>query len=330
AVRHLQNETALRTLYDQMFLITQEELAAPSTDNLHKAEQLIRQMEAQLSDHTGRRSFMTQLNYHFIYNFYHHLNHDHAAALQHTAEIVALWEASPAQIRDNRRGYIHAMVDYLNSCHKAGQYDGFLEVIQKIRALKGLSSELQARTFRATWNLEMIYYMNSGQFEAALGLIPVFEDAMERFAGRIDQISIFSYSFNIAILLFLMERFREALRWVNRLREYEKSDVRRDVQRFVRLLNLMTHLELGNDGLLVHFVPNTRRIMRQTGPLNPLEKALLRFLGKLPDLPARNRTAAFAQFHQQLDAIEGNVLGLQETRIWAGSRAEGTAMRERL
>ena len=80
--------------------------------------------------------------------------------------------------------------------------------------------------------------------------------------------------------------------------------------------------KLGNVELLETELANTNRALKQTG-INPLEKAILKLLGKLITRPTGEWRIYQKRFGEELVAIAKTgavVFGLQEMQIWVGSR----------
>ena len=324
ALTKFAHEAMILQCYDEVFLRTQNKLLGES-DKLALAEVLAHPLLQDIAEVT---TFSGRIAWHFVHAFTHSLHGQAAAAEPHYAHIVALWDAYPQMFRNNPERYAMAIVDLLNCWHQLEKYDGFESMLEIIRTLQRLP---RATALRVNWissNLEVLYYLNTFRLDTATEVVARWEAVLDQNAGRVNDASILSYAFNIALLNFVKEDFSAALKWLNRILNHTRTLARSDVQRFARTFYLIVQIELGNLAFLETELASTRRALQPNG-LNALEKATLDLLGKLLLRPQAEWAIHFLRLQadlQHLSSAGSNFFGLEETKIWVDSRVAGRSI----
>ena len=129
--------------------------------------------------------------------------------------------------------------------------------------------------------------------------------------------------YQFASIYFMSNDLDNALKWVNAIVNRRFKVDRKDLENYARILNLMIHFELGNTFLLKYMVENSRRWMKKQQTLKPLERALLKFFGKLSHAPKGDYSIHFQQLHNTLfdevnPLVNANILDYLDFRQWIG------------
>jgi hypothetical protein len=123
------------------------------------------------------------------------------------------------------------------------------------------------------------------RFEEALNLIPVMENMYDTFEPDIPVYVKLSYQYLFAYAYMANGMYSRSLRHVNTLiNEFSEND-RPDLHAYVRLLNLILHLELGNDRILPYQLESTRRYLKSRDRLFEMEDLLLKLIRKVSTKP---------------------------------------------
>lgn len=329
-LRKMLNENEIIQCYTHVFLATQNKV------NLNKADEnaALREILARpiMQDEAFATTFNGRIAWQLIHGFTYSLQAQHARAEPYYRRLLQVWEAHPQQIALHQERYAMSIVDLLNCCHSLDKYQDFELHIATIRSLKKLPLPVENRINWIVTNLEVLFYINTLRLDTASDVVARWEQVLNQNQDFVNEVSILSYSFNIALLYFVKEDFRLALRWLNRILNHPRTLTRSDVQRFSRMFYLVLQIELGNMELLETELANTRRALKLSG-INPLEKAILRLLSKLITRPIGDWRIYQTQFWEQLGAIAKTgtvVFGLQEMQIWVQSRLAGHTIADQL
>jgi len=84
--------------------------------------------------------------------------------------------------------------------------------------------------------------------------------------------------YKIACLYFGNENFNESIHWLNKIINTEEGGLREDVLCFARILNLISHFELGNTDVIEYYLRSTYRFLSRKDDLHNYQKYILNFM----------------------------------------------------
>jgi hypothetical protein len=166
-------------------------------------------------------------------------------------------------------------------------------------------------------NNTMLYYMFSythsinhhfleGTFDDGLKLVGEINRFISAYSRNLDNHRILVFYYKLASLYFGSGDFRSALRYVNYVLNYKDISLRGDIHSFARLLNLVTHFELGNDELVEYQVRSTYRFLSKMENLQEVQRYILDFLRGLRQVRAGQLKDEFVRLKDKLVGLESN------------------------
>ncbi|MGB3465004.1 MAG: hypothetical protein WBA74_07035, partial [Cyclobacteriaceae bacterium] len=97
---------------------------------------------------------------------------------------------------------------------------------------------------------------------------------------------------------------REALKWINRILNSDHQDIREDVHSFARILNLITHYELGNTDVIEYYLRSTYRFLLKKEDLHFFQQTILAFIKNLSRVGTEEElTEKFRELRDQMIKI---------------------------
>jgi len=182
--------------------------------------------------------------------------------------------------------YLRGLNHLLNAQSRLGLKKEFFRTHRHLRSLANhkivkLNENIQIRLFKYSYAHQFNMYFMSGDFEKGCLLLGKIESRLEGYIGMIDKHSELVLFYKIACLHFGNENYRAALKWLNRIINSEDLDIREDVHSFARIINLITHYELGNREVLEYAVRSTYRFLRKKDDLHHFQKEILEFIKDL-------------------------------------------------
>jgi hypothetical protein len=329
-VRSISTELEFDHLYDRVFLHSR--IGASRNGSLPSDD--VSRLEAPLPSEDPHLSVAARLNYHSSRAIYFNLAKDFAASLSEIRQLVDLYEQH-APIREKYpERYKIALSNLLVAANAAGQHTDFPETLEKIRNLPAVSFDEEAESFQNIAFLELMYFLNSGQFDQVPVLSERVDEGLDRYAAKINQARLHAICLNFSLAFFIREEMREALSWLGRILNHKGGDQRQDIQQAARILQLVIHLELGNYDLIHSLMRATRRYLNLRQGMRDYEKALIDFFRKAIDLPEGQALhslyeATIADLAELQEAHQwGSLLLCGEIRIWLQARLEGRSLQE--
>ncbi len=182
--------------------------------------------------------------------------------------------------------YLKGLNHLLNAQSRLRMERDFLQTHKQLRSLAGhpllaVNENLRIRIFKYSYAHQFNKYFMMGDFAMGGLLLSRIESRLEQFIGMIDKHSELILFYKIACLHFGNQDYRGALKWLNRIINSTDLDIREDVHSFARIINLITHYELGNRDVLEYAVRSTYRFLLKKDDLHHFQQCILDFIKNL-------------------------------------------------
>ncbi len=245
--------------------LLEEQVVMASMKDKHKTLRTLRaqslsptQLEAfqEIVDHPILRgaqeltSLRAQRDRHHVLGSHALLQRDYPRALDHFQAQVQLWEAHPDHIRQQPRGYVRALTELLSASIVYKRYGIAETVIERLAGVQPQSAEDEINLINQSCYIQLLYYLNTGKFEAGAVLVDQIRDLLARYAAKVPASRQITFYYNLTIFHFLQGNYSDALHWLNQIRNLPRIDVRQHIQDFSRVFQIVIHFELGNHDLV--------------------------------------------------------------------------------
>jgi len=320
------NEFEYRVMAHQVFL--HNRLGADINNETFQKEVDELMKNPIFEDISKAKSFHAKERYWKTITDYARLKDDRKKAVEYNKRIVELYEENPHFIEDDSIGYKIACQNYLNSCYGNRDLSDFPATLKKIKALPNKNFNEDGEVFQDVSFLELLYYMNLGDFDAAKKLVPAIEEGLKFYAPKINKSSEISFYYNITILYFFAGDNKLALYWLNKIFDAD-TDVRQDLQNFAKVLQLILHYETGKHDLLEYLTRSAYRYLQNQDRLYDFERLLIKYLKDLPFNPSESETmTTLKNLEEELRTLYENpeirtTNGMEEMLLWLKAKTEG-------
>jgi len=139
-----------------------------------------------------------------------------------------------------------------------------------------------------------------GTFTEGTKLIPELVDIMEEDRYNWDDHRIMVFYYRIASMYFGSGDFDHAITYLNLIINQKNPDYRGDIQAFSRILNLISHYELGNTQLVEYQVKSVYRFLSKMNDLGNVQKEIFRFVRRIPRIQESYLQEEFVQLRDKL------------------------------
>lgn len=257
-------------------------------------------------------SFHEKLYLYYSYVGYYFFIQDFGSGYEYAKKWVELFDRHPEMILPKLEMHIKGINHLLVAQFKLMKYAGFMATKKKLSEIPRLdgvtlTDHLQLILFKYSYVHEINRHFMKGDFTGGLSLISTIEHGLERFTSRLDKHYVLIFYYKIACLCFGSDRYREAIQWLNRIINSRDADLREDIHSFARILNLISHYELGNTDLVEYHIKSTYRFLLKKGNLQEFQKIILHFLKRLSrDITNENLVENFSELKEQLLPLAAN------------------------
>jgi len=253
------------------------------------------------------------------------LQNEFEEALQHYQQIVEDWRAHPHMIAQDPRRFLRALTNYMSGLQKANQFSAIPPLLEEIRRIKKVHGIPDSHRDTQLFHFEVLYYANSGQFVLARQAADRLGGFIQAFEAELSPGWKLPSAFNLGVVYFVCEAFRDALTWINYLIHFPATPQRKPLQHAARVLQLVLHYELGNLDLLEYLVRNSRAYLKRKKALDRFEATILTAINQLMEAAdTGGKQIIFQELTGVLGAGFGEALpGVEEVHLWALARSRG-------
>lgn len=244
--------------------------------------------------------------------------------------LVYAMENNPSLISELPKSYVVAHGYIIRHYAIKRRYNDGFKTIDKLKALwlnpEFKSTDLQIAIFSNSYINEMLLYAYIGQHDKAKHVIPSVIKGLERYEAKINEEELLRIYQVITMVYFGVGEYSKALHWVNRIINSNYSELREDIIRISKLINLIIHFELGNDDLLPYIYKSTNRFVE--GLDNKYQFEVL-FLDQFKKVALSKRDGkqlnSFVKFKEEMqnvfkDPYERNALEYFNFYAWLDSK----------
>ncbi|GJM35220.1 MAG: hypothetical protein DHS20C18_42210 [Saprospiraceae bacterium] len=250
------------------------------------------------------RSFYARYFYHNARFSYHLFVGELAESYRYIRELVNMLAKQTLKGKLIRY-YSSALINLYIVQRQLEKYDEIPTTLEQLREVPTESKEQERRLFVRSFNLEIDFYLHTGQFANGLQKIAPLLLRFERYQSEVNRQQRLGLYYNLAYLYFGAEDFDTALDWINTLLHDPELKTREDIHSFGSLLNLIIHYELGNDQLLEYIVKSTYRFLSSRKRLFKVESIMLKLMRRYPNwIHRQDKEQGFKALIKELQELE--------------------------
>ncbi len=221
------------------------------------------------------------------------------------AKMVALFEANHGLIISKTDFYISALNKLSISHFKLSHFNEFVNTVTKLQEIDKspglvMNEDIRARLYKYYYMHEFNKYLMLGDFEQGSKVLGSMEEGLDQLILKLDKHSKIILYYKIACMFFGNSEYSKALLWLNKIINEQDVDIRRDIHCFARILNLVTHYEMGNIEVIDYYIRSTYRFLAKKYDLRLYQKFILTFLKNLGRNPNHNLKDEFKKLRSQL------------------------------
>ncbi len=227
-----------------------------------------------------------KINLYSLYTAYYFFIQDFKEGYNYALQWVQLYDEYK-ELRTGRiEGYLNALNNLMIAQYKLNEYRGFVETTRRLREVrhypKNLTNEnIRLKLLKYTYVHEFNRIFMLGDFGAGVSLMNKIKPGLEDFIEQLDNHSKIILYYKVSCLYFGNDNYSQAILWLNRVINSEQADLREDIHSFARILNLISHYELGNLDVIDYYIRSAYRFMLKKDDLYLFQKAILNFIRKL-------------------------------------------------
>lgn len=248
--------------------------------------------------------YMAQLWYSFIIQ-------DFRSSYKYASKWVDLFHSTPNFIINHPVFYLKGSNYLLESLYFLRYRSRFEEVLQLFKK-QSTSSDFvvndNTRVLRflyLSYNEINLHFLN-GTFELGIKSIPDIEAEMERHRTKIDPHHQLVFYYKFACLHFGADQFERSIHYLQQIIQNKELGMREDLLCYSRILNLISHFELGKDDRIDELIRSTFKFLLKMNDMHQVQAEIIVFLRSLKHIYPYQLKNSFKELHERLKSLENH------------------------
>jgi len=226
------------------------------------------------------KTFRSRVYYYHARTTYFFATGQKESAYNGNRIFLKLLEDHPKQLIMMPERYLSILNNLLIDSLTLQKRDEFIKGLDKLRSLpsqKAFKSikDIDARVFRQSSLLEINSFLEKKDYQEAEKLIEPLQIGLKKYGEKIESIHLSILEYLGAYLLFLNERYEEALDGINNILTKENVG---EIFQFSLILELLTHFSLHNYELVESLTISAKRRLQSRRELYNTEVLLFKFI----------------------------------------------------
>jgi len=253
-------------------------------------------------------SFYEKLHLYNLFVDYYFFIQDFKKGCIYAQKWVDLFEDN-RQIPEYLDLYLKGLNQLMIAQYKLRRYGDFVQNHRRMKNIPKLSgveldANIQLKLQKYIYSHLFNKFFMVGDFEIGVILFAKIKPRLEEFIPQLDKHSRLIMHYKIACLYFGDGNFNEAIKWLYQIINTEEEDIREDVHSFARIINLISHFELGHTDVIPYYLRSTYRYLSKKDDLQQFQNYILSFIKRLD----RNMTQR--ALIEQFQSLRGQLLTL--------------------
>ncbi len=251
-------------------------------------------------------NFVSCFYYYNIHYLYHYSFTRFTEAYHYINKAHSLFEEHPAQKNECNDMFINTIFNKISVENNLRTFEEALKSVKYLKTLEIRNTPLKNSLFFRTVIYELSIYCLSIDFNTGYKRIK----ELERFfaSSELDSANISTWyvvHYQAAFLCIGAEQFKMANKFLNKIvNRPTQTDSRTDIVCYSKILLLLSHYEQGSTDHLEYAVKSVYRFLLKKDMLFAFEKAILKFIKKMPTLDSKDLTIkAFKRLKNELEDI---------------------------
>lgn len=242
--------------------------------------------------------------------WYSYIQHDFLLCYRYARKWVAIFGEHENFKNIYYDQYIRATSRLLDVLFMTRQYRPMNQLIQKIENEAGVeipsteaaSISLSICLLFAKINL----YFMTGDFDKGVMLSGDIEGFIEEYGDNIDEHYKMMLYYKLGCLYFGNSQYKECIHYLQKVIHSRNPQLRRDLQVFSRMLNLIASYESGEDYSLDYQVKSVYAFIVKANDMHAVQHELITFLRRLPRTYTSNFKGELQRLYDHLKPLENH------------------------
>lgn len=282
-------------------------------------------------------SFTERFYLYQAYAWYHYILHNMLLCYKNVRHWITLFDEHPQMKRLMFDAYMRGYSRLLDSLFLLRSYKRFAQTLNtfehEIAGIEnvGDNSRMIALQIHYTHQINKSFY--EGAFNEGIKIIPEVEAFIQRYQNHLDIHHRMLLYYKIACLYFGNGDYDACTNYLKRIISTRDPLIRRDLQCYARILNLICSYESGSDYNIDYQIRAVYVFLDKMNDLQQVQKEMMHFLKRLNSVYASDLKEAFRKLYETLKPYEHHPYERRtfyylDVLSWLQSKVEGIPVGE--
>ncbi len=332
------NINELSTVAMQLYGLYLQLGYARTQKDLNLIDQVFSAKLLKYNEGTDELSFLERFYLYQANVWYYYIRHDMLQCYRYVCRWIDLFERNPQMKEMMYEQYLRGYSRLLDGLFLLRSYKRF------VKQLEVLEEEVERKIGTLSDNLKMvalyILYTNrinkhfyEGTFAEGVGMVPEVERFIRQYGNRLNIHHRMVLGYKLACLYFGDGDYRRCMEQLARIISTRDPQIRRDLQCYSRILNLICSYELGIDYNLDYQVRSVYAFLVKMNDMQEVQREMMRFLKRLNAMYESSFKEELRQLHGKLKQYENHPYERRtfyylDILSWLESKIEGIPVSE--
>lgn len=282
-------------------------------------------------------SFTERFYLYQAYAWYHYILHNMLLCYKNVRHWITLFDEHPQMKRLMFDAYMRGYSRLLDSLFLLRSYQRFAQTLNTFEhEIAGIdnvgdNSRMIALQIHYTHQINKSFY--EGAFNEGIKIIPEVEAFIQRYQNHLDIHHRMLLYYKIACLYFGNGDYDACMSYLKRIISTRDPLIRRDLQCYARILNLICSYESGSDYNIDYQIRAVYVFLDKMNDLQQVQKEMMHFLKRLNSVYASDLKEAFRKLYETLKPYEHHPYERRtfyylDVLSWLQSKVEGIPVGE--
>lgn len=256
-------------------------------------------------------SFMEKLHLYQAMMWYAYIRHDFVSCFKYSAKVIALFDEHPRMRPIYYDQYLKGYSRYLETLFLTRNYERLSATTKYyekvvIKEMSELNDHAIILSHLALYFHKINVHFMEGTFKEGIELIPKIEAFLKKYNSNIDMHYKQLFYYKIACLYFGDAQYIECIDYLQRIINTRDTNVRRDLQCFARILNLIAAYESTQDYNLDYQIRSVYSFIVKMNDMHAVQKEIIAFLKRLNRIYASDIQAELQVLYKKMLPYESH------------------------
>lgn len=272
---------------------------------------IIQYFEPRLNAYHGRQmEFLEKFYYYQAQAWYYNIQHDFVRCYRYGCLWVELFDSNPPMKELMYDNYLKGYSRILEGLYMMRKHRHFSENLARLEhecsSLKNLNDNARILSMQIIYSNKLHQCFLEGSFERGLLLVREIDEFVKQYSKHINIHHKMLIYYKVACLYFGNGDYTKCMEYLARIMGTKDHQIRRDLQCYAKILNLIASYEAGIDYNLDYQIRSVYAFLVKMNDMQQVQKEMLSFLKKLNTFYSQDLRSELKVLYNRLKPYENH------------------------